>query len=1134
LIPRRLLFPLFLLPISLLGQSATATLQGVITDPAGARIRGARVAAKSTASGLTREAVSDSAGRYAIASLPSGAYELTISRDGFQTYRFTAIRVSVHQRAEFDVQLQLGARTEALTVEVNAAPADGAGAALSGLTSSRQIQDLPLNGRNFAQLLPLQPGVAIISSQGLTGGGPDSAGIQGSGQFVNGARGSVNSFLLDGGDANDPVVPGGTGASSTAIFTGGAPGINGVSADAIEEFRVMTSGAPAEFGRSSGAIIDVVTKSGGNQWHGSAFEYFRNRVLNARNTFEARRPAFTQNNFGGSLGGPLRRNRAFLFGSYEGFRQRQQVSVVNNVPSPNTIAAVGRQNAALGRLLDAWFAGPAAAQPGTFTDRPVEQILQANQPVIGQAVLPRGNGVDQNTGLVRADYNTAGGGRWMVRYQIFEGLGLPGTISGTGIPGSGIGYTNRSQNAVAGWTQAWGSARLNELRLAFQRNSPQSTFEAMPERVLASGPYGAPDSPAGVPTISNLGFGLSPVGYETTAPNRRGVNTFQIADSYTEVRGAHTIKAGFDARRIQENSLFSFRLRPEITYASGGETTILSPGAPFATYDQNVFLTPPTSLRGFRLTEWAAFIQDTWRVASGLTVDAGVRYEYFGRPGEVNGYLNNGFLTANGVEAGAGILSRGPSALNTLRMIPVGPGREFSMYQADRNNFAPRLGIVWKPWGRDPLTIRAGYGIFYDRIFNNVFGNARNSAPYTLLLTLSNAPFGSVPAGDAFTTRLPVGPVTLNPDLRSAYTQRFHWSFQRELAGQVLVEIGYVGARGLNLIRTIRPNQGAVFPADFRPANIDAPARPITFDDYRPLVYGNISTRDASGASTYHALQARLDKRFSNRFALQANYTYGRAVDVASGEILTDLNITTITNRLPVRTADGRIPTPSLALINQVRTSLNEAPFADTTSAARWFNANYTGEGQWRAEIGNAAFDVQHTFVATGSWSLPWGIAANGVIRIQSGVPLTLLTGVDVNGDGNLPDRAALVAGSLDSILAGGNGRQFFRPSTLQNGRRTFDNGTALGVSSDPVNTSSSLKRNGLHGPPLRTADISLMKAFLLRERLTVQARADCFNLLNQTNLANPIANLASPSFGQILGTSTPPRQLQFALRLGF
>ena len=1113
------------------GQSITGTIQGVVEDPSGARVPGAEVTAVSSGTNLKRRAAADGQGRYVFPNLPVGRYEVTAVHPGFAPVT-RAVLLSVNQ--EVELNLAITVQGAAQIEVVDRAPVLD----VSGLVDQRRVRDLPLNGRNFSQLINLQPGVAVISSHGLLGGGPDAAGIQGSGMFVNGARGSNNSFLFDGGDANDPVVPGGTGASSTAAFTGGAPGINAISVDAIEEFRVITSGATAEFGRSSGAVINVITKSGTNEWHGSLLHFLRNRALNARNTFEAAKPGFAQNNFGGTLGGKLRRDRTFFFVSYEGFRQRQAVTVPNVIPSPNTIAAVKQQNALLGAIFEGYYAAP-VLRGATFNERSVAQILASQQPALATVQLPRGNGIDQDAWLGKIDHATWRDGRLTGRYQLFEGSGLNGSVSGTGVPGSNVGYRNRSQNVVLNHTQILGPRELNEFRAVLQRNSPRTTIEGTPEAVLAAGrartsgpfagqPYGDPETPNGLPTISP-GFGITPIGYDTTAPNRRGVNTYQISNTYTRVAGAHTAKAGVELRRIQENSVFSFRLRPDVVFASGGANTILAPGAPVNQLDQNLYLTPATALRGFRLTEWAAFAQDSWRVNANLTVEAGLRYEYYGRPNEVNGYLSNGFLAPEGrVQDTSPLWSNGVAGLRDLRLIRVGPGTPYAFYQADRNNFAPRLGISYR--AGLSLVMRASYGIYYDRMFNNVFGNARVSPPFTIGAQLASQPFGSIPSVDPFTTNIQVAPVTIQPNLRSPYTQRFNFTVQREVARGTAVEVGYVGARALKLVRTLRLNQGAGFAGEFRPANIDVPARERTFDDFRPNVIGNMSTRDGSGHSTYHSLQASLQRRFATGLSLQASYTYGRSTDLASGEILTDVVVTSITNLLPVRTATGTVALPSLATVNQARQLRGESTFATVSEAARWFNQTMVGPEQWRADIGNSAFDIRQIFVANATYALPWaparwfgGWQLSGIWRVQSGVPFTLSSGVDVNGDGNLPDRAALLSGDLASLVSH-QGRRYFAADAL----------TRVGVSRTPENVASYLKRGALHGPALRLIDFSVHKNFRLGERAKLQYRAEFFNLLNQTNYGQPVNTITSPLFGQILSTATPPRQVQMGLRLEF
>ena len=468
--------------------------------------------------------------------------------------------------------------------------------------------------------------------------------------------------------------------------------------------------------------------------------------------------------------------------------------------------------------------------------------------------------------------------------------------------------------------------------------------------------------------------------------------------------------------------------------------------------------------------------------------------------------------------------------MNQLRLFKVGPGTKYGLYNADRNNFAPRVGMAY---ALGAYALRLGYGIFYDRLFNNVFGNARVSPPFTLPVFITGENFGAAPPADPFTTTLGISPVTINPTFRNAYTQRFNATVQRQIGGNTVVEAGYVGARALRLVRTLRLNQGAAFPLAFRPANVDVPERPRTVDDFRPINLANMSTRDSSGASTYHSLQASLLRRFASRYSVQASYTLGSSTDIASGEILTDLVVTSITNTIPLRTSDGLVPVPSLDLIRQLAPSISSV-----TDAARYHNQRFLGPQQWRAEIGNSAFDVRQTLVANGSVDLPWGVQANAIYRWQSGVPFVISTGLDANGDGNAPDRAAVISGDLASFITPA-ARQFFAPSVLGRGRnnqlvRTSAHGTVIGVSERPEDVSSYMKRGALHGPSLSLLDLSVQKTLRWTERFRMQLRAECFNLPNKTNYGLPVATLTSPQFGQLTFTSTPPRQIQFGLRLEF
>jgi len=1138
-------------------QETTGAIAGRVRDASGAVIPAAQIRIRNAGTGAERRVTTSGEGQYVATALPVGTYEVTVEHQGFKKATAQAIRLSVDDRLVVDVVLEVGSVTETTTVAATVAVLEMETAVTSGLVDSKKVVDLPLNGRNFAQLINLQAGVST-----------NNAGNQGSGQFINGARGAYNNFLLDGGDLNDPVVPNGSAAAVTGSFTGSAPGINAVGVDAVEEFRVITAGATAEFGRNSGGQINVITKSGANQSHGTLFHFLRNRALDARSFFDlnpafqrngrAIAPPFTQNNFGGTLGGPIQRDGTFFFASFEGFRQRQGVSVVNNIPSPNTIAAIKQQNEALGRVFEATFSGPFAASPAV--DPPPEEIIRRNSPAIAPKSLVRSNSFDQHAVSGKVDHHLAAEGRLMIRYAFFNNDAGPGTVAGSGLPATGVGFTNQVHNAVIAHTQPFSSRKLNEFRAGFQRNGVDNVFDSAPQALLDAGKlrtgalvgqsYGDPFTPNGIPTI-NAGFGLPEIGYTVTSPNIRFSNTYHLNDVFTMVQGRLTLKAGGELRRIQDNSTFSFLVRPNAQYASGGALTIFQPGAPMNFLTQNLYLTPSTSLRGFRITEGAPFVQTTTRLGRSLTLEAGLRYEYLGRASEVNGFLSNAFLAPGGQPLrGTSLIANGIAGLNQARFITIGRGRPQGLFQPDRNNWAPRVGAAWT---RGRTTLRASYGIFYDRIFDNVLGNARNSPPFVVVLTTGGIPFGaSVAAPDPFTTEIPIGPTTVNPNLVFPRTQRWTISLQRQVEKHTLVEAAYVGAEAKNLVRTIQPNFGGGFPAAFRPANVDPPAGiSNSLDNFRPRVLATFSTRDSSASSDYNALQVSARRRFDSGLAFQLSYTWSHALDAGSGEIVTGAPLSSVTNLHPLRNPNGTIPLPSLANINTARAGRGLPALATEAEAARYFVQNLVGPPQYEAERGNADFDLRHAAVINFVYELPFGkgrgagadaggIAgwliggwqANGILRFQTGQAFSLLAGVDANGNGVVNDRAALLSGELKSAL---------NPDFGKNGSRQYlrnNVGAVLGVSPTPQVVGSMLPRNVLFTPGLVNVDFSWFKNSHLplgpREGMNLQFRVEAFNLFNHTNFGQPNGNIASPAFGLIQSTTVAGRQIQLGLKLIF
>lgn len=1142
-------------------QETTGSISGSVHDPSGAVIAGAAVTVKSTEGGSTRRITTDSAGQYAVTTLPVGTYEVDVEKIGFKKTIKNGISLNVNDHLVVDTSLDVGDISETTTVTAAVPLLENDNAVLSGLVDSKKVTDLPLNGRNFAQLINLQAGVST-----------NVGGNQGSGQSVNGARGTGNNFLLDGGDLNDPVVPNGSAAGVTGGFTGTSPGINAVSIDAVQEFRVITSNADAEFGRNSGAQINVITKSGTDTFHGALFEFARNRAFDSRSYFDTNpafeknghfiAPPFVQNNFGGVLDGPIQKDKTFFLFSYEGFRQRQGISVVNNIPSPNTIAAVTQQNAALGQILSSVFTGKYAATPAA--DNTVGNIIATQTPVLTPLSLNRSNSFDEDAYLGKVDRNLPRNARLSIRYAYFHNNAGPGTVSGSGLPGTGVGFTNSVHNGIINLTQPFGGSKLNDFRAVFERNSVNNIFDPAPEGVLQSGTsrtgafagqaYGSPFTSNGIPTL-DLGFGLPELGYSTTAPNIRTSNTFQFNDTFTIIKGRSTLKMGGELRRIQDNSTFGFLERPNWQWNSSGPDTILQPNTPASVFTQNLFLTPATSERGFRIWEGAPFVQETFKLTSRLTIDAGLRYEYLGRLTEVQGYLSNAFLSPNGTPSvGTSLLANGPGGLNQIRLITVGSGRPLGIFQANLKNFSPRIGVTFS--ATPAITIRASYGIFYDRIYDNVIGNARNSPPFVVPVTTGNTPYGSsIATADPFSTTLSIGPTTVNPNLQFPRTQRYLVSIQQQLDRSTMLEISYVGAAADHLIRTLNEDFGSAFPDAYRPANINVPTNIAnTTANFRPQVFGNFSTRDSSSTSNYNSLQASLRRQFSSGLAFQISYTWSHALDTGSGEILTGIPVASITNLLPVKNPNGSVAYPTLANINSLRQSQGLGALTTDAQAAQYFAANYLSGAQLNAEYGNSDFDLRHAVVINFNYDLPVGAGkliggsthgfvdkiiggwqANSILRFQTGAPFTLLAGTDVNGDGSSNDRTSLLSGSLASLrnpVFRQNGNLFSLVNPINGGTPT------LGIPTNPYAATSQLPRNNIFGPGVEDVDFSLFKntSFPLREKtINAQFRAEAFNIFNHTNFANPLSTVSAAStFGQMTATTVPGREVQLGLKLLF
>ncbi|MDQ3802934.1 MAG: carboxypeptidase regulatory-like domain-containing protein [Acidobacteriota bacterium] len=1049
-----------LLALSAGAQTHRASVRGTVYDPNEAVVPGATVTLRNSETGETRAVTSGGEGEYVVSSLPPGVYHMVVESGGFEAYRLR-IEVLVNQEQRVDVALAIS--TELDMVEVDAtreASLKRDSASLGAVIENRQIEGLPLDGRNFYELNLLVPGSVPPA--------PGSAGsVRGDFAFsVNGQREDSNNFLLDGVYNVDPKL------NTFAV----RPPV-----DAIREFETATSTYDAAFGRNVGAQVNVVTKSGTNDFRGSLYEFHRNARLDARNFFapaDEPKPKYIRNQFGGSLGGPVVKRRTFFFFDYEGTRSREGVTRVTNVPTAaeragdfsQSLLGVPR-NPLTGRPFE-------GGRIPEFFIHPVGRAIAALYPQPNRAV-PFANFVSSPTQVddndhfdVRLDHSLSRNSTLVFRYsfgdrRFFEPFAGPTFAA---VPGFGNDVPRRSQNAMLGETHVFSPALVNEARFAFSRVASavlQENRGASLNRAV-----GLPDlSPnardAGLSFITVTGF--SPLGDEFNNPQSSATNTFQVLDTATYARGRHLVKFGADLRAAQQNGFRDVQSRGFLQFSpfafTGNALADLLLGLPTVTGGARV-----DNAQHLRAESYHFFVNDGFRVSPRLTLTAGLRYEY-------NSPAVDAFDRANLYD---------PPTRSLVRVGTGGVPR--GGYEADKNNFAPRVGLAWTLDDRGETVLRAGYGVYYDTsplapgealYFNRPFFDFNFFFPLQgLPLTLSD-PF---PA--AFPFALPDSAQAVQRDLRTPYTQHWNLNAQRELGRRGVLEVAYVGAKGTKLLaaRDLNQPQPSVLPP-----GVPFVPRPVPqFDE--------INTIESRASSVYHALQARFQQRLSRGLAALASYTWSKSLDDAS-------------NFFP-SAGDPNYPQNSYDL---------------------------------RAERARSNFDVRQRFTLSYSYDLPFGrgraLFADGgwltsllsgwqtfgIVTLQTGRPFTvaLLREFDNSGTG------------LSALGFGANDR----PNVVGDpnaGPRTPEQWFNVAAFALPApGTFGNAGRNIVEGPGYENFNASLVKNARFGERYDLQLRAEFFNLFNHPNFNLPDNFFGSPSFGRVT-SAREPRHVQFGAKLLF
>jgi len=1081
-----------------MGQAVSGTILGSITDPSGAPVPGATVVVSRPETGLRRETVTSSEGQFTFPLLPVGIYTVQAEAQGFRSERREGLVLNVDQKVRADFQMQVGDVTETVTVSGAAPLLQTDSTEMAAVIGGQQVRALPLNGRNFIELTRLVPGTL----RGIPG-----RNIDGSGSFIwrasaslvsNGMRTRENNFLLDGVDNNETYL------NSVVIF----PNV-----DALEEFKIQTSTYSAEFGRATGAVINLHLKSGSNEFRGNLFHFLRNDYLDANawfnNRFGRPRPSFRQNQFGGTIGGPIVRNRTFFFSDYQGGRLREGRTYLSTVPS---LRMKGGDFGELNRIIYDAQAGAPFPQnfiPASRADRAAVNIINDLYPAPNVPGQRASNGQTINNYLINpslirdddqgdikvdhrfGDQNQAFARYSMQRTQRFLPPTLPNGDGGT-TGGAGNGLI-RAQGAALNDTHTFRPTLLNEFRAGFSRYSiqvdPIGAGTRLADKVGIPG-VNINDSSTGMAMLRFIPEDIRLLGPNPNLPLRTFLTSLQIFDNVTLVTGKHTLKVGGSWSGRQRNFLnqefppgqwtFNQPLTSNCAGVASGCTINPNTGFTVASfylgYASAINRSLMDGLYGEHRDEWALYVQDDFKVRRGLTLNLGMRWEAF-QP-----FIEDYDRQSNFDTGTARFLVASENARYS-------DGRSFgrALRRSNYGNYGPRLGFAYDLSGQGKTVLRGGWAMFFNSALTGAAGTLGLNPPFLRVQSLTTATLPTLILSRGIAPPPPVNPAAepqgasrslMDPDLRDA--RAIHWNFniQRALGSDTLVEVAYAGSKGTRLeiqqdINSAPPVLGVTDLDVNRPFIRQAP------------LLRRLAQTQSRGYSFFHSLQAKGQKRVSKGLTLLASYTFSKAIDLIS---------------------DGE------------QSPLNP------------YDLNYNR--------GVADFNIPHNFTLSGTYSLPvgrgrallsggpaWvekllgGWQLGGIFLGRSGLPFTVTQqqGVLSTGTGNRPDR--LRSGVLENPTVD----RWFDLSAFQ---PTRENTATYGNAG----------RNILMGPRQIQVDLNLTKMTRLNDRVTHELRWEVFNALNRAQFANPGSVIGTGSAGVIsaLLFQTPMRQMQLAMKINF
>jgi Carboxypeptidase regulatory-like domain/TonB dependent receptor-like, beta-barrel len=1178
----------------LLFAQGTGTIKGFVTDPAGLAVPNAPVSVTNTATGSAIKTTTNSAGIYEVRALNAGSYTIEVSASGFRTYVNKNVTLNTNQTLGIDVQLEVGEQKQTVTVESVAPLVNTQEGRVQNVVTGAEVNNLPLNGRNIYALMQLVPGAVDSTTVDFEA---RSGGIQ---TNINGTRSNFNGFMLDG--VSNKGLSGGTNSQPAPDF--------------VQEFSIQTNNFSAEYSSSAGSITDVTTKSGTNQFHGNLWEFFRNDKLNARNFFEDSRAEWRQNQFGGTIGGPIKKDKLFFFAGYEGERFRTAESaeyymespayrqaVINTMP--NSVAALmykdfGGPNPAYDlQTVDDYIAGGAdTGSVDLYTDPcSMYNNLAVGNPAVGSV----------NWGNAQTAANQMAS---LIGVTAQENTDTASDIA-TNCPGMGFTAPGVQAGAIArdaimaGFVTTSNSTRTKGVFYDGNKYTAKGDYQGDRNRLSARWSFSKSSDPnptplTGIrgfqnpivavypgaefsfvhtfsPTIVNefragftrnavsiiplkSQFGVPFIGFDTGEPTFGAYNgypniftedVFDFKDLVSVVKGKHSLKIGGELKKNYENSEFnvgrpsyyfydSLYFATDLPYiqAAGVNPELFSGSAPHI----------DTNIRAWRNYEAGWFVQDDWKVSKRLTINLGIRWDFFSPHTEKYNKATK-LVLGPGSDPNSRLASINCEAqVNGSCVLPAGdtntPNGGFSsapsLFPSRYGNFAPRLGFAWDPTGSGTTAIRGAAALSYEASFYNALSNSRwnlphysfneacpicglaglptygptdaNGNPTGAAPTYSGAPstVGNGPEGLGFAGNI-MGWLPSNPDLAALtgipspnyklpYVEQFFLGVQHQFGPNTVLEVNGV----MNLSRHLfwAEDINRVVGGKQRPAgSVINPCDGSVVGGATGLLnpcFGHMRTWETSVNSSYDALQISLNHKASHGLSFLANYTWGHSLDYRS-------------------------------------------TWHSLSSAGSATDANSYGEAGYSMDLnhiylehGNSLFDIAHRVVAAASWDLPWlnnqntlaskifgGWQLNPNISLQTGFPFTVGAHSDYNGDGVSSDRP--------DAPSWGNSRPFTH--------QQFEDGALTAFQADftkpTPGVDGTLGRNTFRGPGIAEYDMSVFKKIPINERFNLQFRGEIFNVFNHANLYPPVANLSSGSFGRVQ-QAADPREIQFGLKLFF